>query len=801
MSNESFWTELQSFHDRIPTIDQHRRAARAAALSACAMDLNQRLHGILKTLNLRALAQRCLTSVPTLPSRRAEHLQDRERWQPFDGVFVRAFFVLNGRVDGQRRLALAGSDHWNEAQLSWHFDEARFRGFVPTVLLELVPESSVDRQTGQGNAYLLYLHADRIRIADGDAVLHVADDRPALRRLSKLYDGIAMLSQVAREPLPVSPLPSLSKLQACWQDVALPPAQKEALLRLVFRFLLNEPGAPRSVLLSGPTGVGKSLIAQRLFASTDGWLTDLDEVLNTDDRPRERARILGQHWSVPERFSSGAEECRPNVLLLEDVEQWFPGESHVRTDRLISGQVQRWFVRRWDEAVTEARLPERKRPWQEAPPARVLLVATTRDATALDPAIRARFDLEVTISLPDATLRDTLVRQRLDQVPSQSGLADRDADGKAEEAAAIRELVNASQGLSGRELCALFDAMDNRRSRSEHLQTALESLQRRRQQNNPRVDSSAGWDRLVLPDATRETLMDLVFQLREAPTLRQAGFKPATAVLLYGPPGTGKTQSARTLANEAGLAFIAASTAELKAGYIGQSGERVRSLFAKARAQAPAILFLDELDAVATDRDGGGGDSFTHEVVNQLLQELDGVHDHSDQPVLVIAATNRKDALDPAMLSRFRETLLLDLPTREERLKLLELLLTPLTMEDAARQAMRDWVGDGRIETVNPERFKENSPPASHRDIEQWVNRVLGYSLRRLRQRRSLRGNEAAVNGPVDLAVTVSDVLMGLGVDAATANPAANQPDSASLSEPSTEQAIQVAPTHWREAA
>jgi len=801
MPNESFWTDLHSFYNRIPEIDQRRREARTAALAACAMDLNQRLHGILQTLNLRALSQRCSASVPTLPSRRVEHLQDRERWQPFVGGYVRAFFVLDGRLDGQRRLALAGSEHWNEAQLSWHFDEARFRGFVPTVLLELVPESSVDRQTSHGNAYLLYLHADRIRIADGDALLHIADDLPALRRLSELYDSIAILSQLAREPLPVSPLPTLSRLQSCWQDVALPPAQKEALLRLVLRFLLNEPGAPRSVLLSGPTGVGKSLIAKRLFVSTDGGLTDLDEALNTDDRPRERARMLGQYWSVPERFSSGTEECRPNVLLLEDVEQWFPGESHVRTDRLISSQVQRWFVRRWDEAVAEARLPERKRPWQEVPPARVLLVATTRDATALDPAIRARFDLEVTIALPDATLRDTLIRQRLDQVPSQSGLVDRDPEGMAQESSAISALVSASQGLSGRELGALFDAIDNSRSRAEHLQTALESLQRRRQQNNPRVDATAGWDRLVLPDTTRETLMDLVFQLREAPTLRQAGFKPATAVLLYGPPGTGKTQSARTLANEAGLAFIAASTAELKAGYIGQSGERVRALFANARAQAPAILFLDELDAVATDRDGGSGDSFTHEVVNQLLQELDGVRDHGDQPVLVIAATNRKEVLDPAMLSRFRETLLLDLPTREERLKLLELLLTPLTMEDAARQAMRDWVGNGRIEGVNLDRLNGNSPPASHRDIEQWINRVLGYSVRRLRQGRSLRGNDPAVSDPVDLAVTVSDVLMSLGVDVANANPAANQSDSASLSEPSTEQAIQVALTHWREAA
>ena len=90
-------------------------------------------------------------------------------------------------------------------------------------------------------------------------------------------------------------------------------------------------------------------------------------------------------------------------------------------------------------------------------------------------------------------------------------------------------------------------------------------------------------------------------------------------VLLFGPPGTGKTQIARTLANKAKCNFIAASTADLKAGFVGQSGQRVKALFDSARAQAPTILFLDEIDALAADR--SAADSFVQEAVTQLLQE------------------------------------------------------------------------------------------------------------------------------------------------------------------------------------
>jgi SpoVK/Ycf46/Vps4 family AAA+-type ATPase len=124
--------------------------------------------------------------------------------------------------------------------------------------------------------------------------------------------------------------------------------------------------------------------------------------------------------------------------------------------------------------------------------------------------------------------------------------------------------------------------------------------------------------------------------------------------LLYGPPGTGKTQIARTLSKESGVAFIAAGPADLKAGFLGQSVQKVNELFQRARDKAPCILFIDEIDSGAPDRSGANADQYTIEIVNELLRQMDGVR-KSDRHVFVLAATNLPGLVDPALLSRFEE--------------------------------------------------------------------------------------------------------------------------------------------------
>ena len=188
------------------------------------------------------------------------------------------------------------------------------------------------------------------------------------------------------------------------------------------------------------------------------------------------------------------------------------------------------------------------------------------------------------------------------------------------------------------------------------------------------VDPNATWDRLILSDSTLKTLQQTSGLLQHAESFTQRGISVPRGILLVGPPGTGKTQIARTLARESGLHFVGASIADLKAGYLGQSGQRVREMFQRARASAPSILFIDELDVLTPARSIDEADNFTRELTGQLLQELDGINALS-KTVFVLAATNLPDTVDSAILSRFPKHIEVPLPGIEEKVRILKVLL------------------------------------------------------------------------------------------------------------------------------
>lgn len=766
--SETFWPAIQPLLDRSHDVVDQRNAQRLRAIAAAVRQLDPVFEQVLQGLNLTELVNRCQRCEPALPVQRIESLSASLHWREVRGVYLRAFYVLHQIGNGRRRLVVAHALEWNPSCAVWHGGDGDYRGFVATVMLELAIPQRDGKQPSAGRSYSLLLHPDRIRVADSEAVWREPALQTTLSRLAEMQYDIETLTRLSRaEPLN-APAVNAAQLAVPWQPVALPPAQKEALVRLQCDLLVNAPGSPRSVLISGPTGVGKSLVARALMDGLGAETVNLDDRLNRLEGNKAIVEQLERDWHAPEVIADDPPDALPRVLLLEDCEQWFTMDHGGRSEPSVHPGILRSFLRHWDAAVTARDEPiaDLTGTHSGIAPPRVLFIATTRHPERLDRAVRSRFDLHVEIALPDAACRERLIMQAMadDAVPSTAC---------AVAPAPIRQsLVTSSRGLSARELCATVRSVmrqDCDGPSGDRASRLLAVLNRRRQRDNPSVDATARWDRLVLPVATRETLEDLVFQLQEATALRQAGFKPAAAVLLHGPPGTGKTQSARTLANEAGLAFIAASTAELKAGYIGQSGERVRSLFAEARRRAPAILFLDEIDAVAADRDGGNSDSFNQEVVTQLLQELDGVRDHSGEPVLVVAATNRIAVLDPALRSRFRETLKLDLPTPDERAQLLERLLKPLTVESDARALMFASVKQpmcGNTAT-RPGANVDGSGSLhleSHRDIEQWVHRVLGLSVRRVRHLRSASSPDGEVLPLSELLrITREDVVSSFG--------------------------------------
>lgn len=175
-----------------------------------------------------------------------------------------------------------------------------------------------------------------------------------------------------------------------------------------------------------------------------------------------------------------------------------------------------------------------------------------------------------------------------------------------------------------------------------------------------------------IPDVKWEAvggLESLKRELREAvewpfkygDLLRHAGLRPVKGILLYGTPGTGKTLLAKAVASQGGLNFISVKGPALLSKYVGESEKGIREVFKKARQAAPCILFFDEIDGLAPTRGGDAGDSgVSRRVISQLLTEMDGVEELKG--VLIIAATNRKDMLDPALLRPGRFDILLELP-------------------------------------------------------------------------------------------------------------------------------------------
>lgn len=180
------------------------------------------------------------------------------------------------------------------------------------------------------------------------------------------------------------------------------------------------------------------------------------------------------------------------------------------------------------------------------------------------------------------------------------------------------------------------------------------------------------WNDLVLDNKTKRELRQMQLMLEKPDLARELGVEPPTGILLKGAPGTGKTTIARILANEAKCRFFSITPADINQMYVGESEKRVKELFARARANAPAIIFIDEIDALLPARQGGIA-IHSDKVVNQFLQEMDGMTPNSR--VFIVGATNRPDMLDPAVLrgGRLSREIEIPLPDRDARRQLLAL--------------------------------------------------------------------------------------------------------------------------------
>lgn len=210
------------------------------------------------------------------------------------------------------------------------------------------------------------------------------------------------------------------------------------------------------------------------------------------------------------------------------------------------------------------------------------------------------------------------------------------------------------------------------------------------------TDQSVGYDDVAGVDSAKQDLQEIIDFLRDPERFRALGAKMPKGVLLMGPTGTGKTLLAKAKAHEAGVPFFSISGSEFIEMFVGVGASRVRDMFQEARKRAPALIFIDEIDSVGRVRGTGlgGGNDEREQTLNQVLAEMDGFS--ADEAVVVLAATNRPDVLDPALLrpGRFDRKVTLELPQQSARLAILNVhtrkvpMDTDVDMEELSRMTV-----------------------------------------------------------------------------------------------------------------
>ncbi|CQR50176.1 MULTISPECIES: CDC48 family AAA ATPase [Haloferax] len=411
----------------------------------------------------------------------------------------------------------------------------------------------------------------------------------------------------------------------------------------VFAHLGIEP--PKGVLLHGPPGTGKTLIAKAVANEVDASFT-------TISGPEVLSKYKGESEEKLREVFQSARENAPAIIFFDEI------------DSIAS--------KRDDGGDLENRVVGQLLSLMDGLDARgdVVVIGATNRVDSLDPALRrgGRFDREIEIGVPNETGRREILDVHTRRMPLAEdvdigrlasrthGFVGADLESLAKEAAMTalrrvrREGGGGSGGGSGSEggdnRVAVADMTVTRADFESAMATVEPSAMREYVAEQP----TEGFEGVGGLDDVKRTLERAVtWPLTYAPLFEAASTDPPTGVLLHGPPGTGKTMLARAIAAESGVNFIHVAGPELLDRYVGESEKSVREVFDRARQAAPSIVFFDEIDAIATDRDSAGSDSgVTERVVSQLLTEMDNAADNPN--LVVLAATNRRDALDPALL-------------------------------------------------------------------------------------------------------------------------------------------------------
>jgi transitional endoplasmic reticulum ATPase len=541
-----------------------------------------------------------------------------------------------------------------------------------------------------------------IRISvDGDFIRFVKDrliDRPATRGDTLLImmlghsvpflvvntrpNGIVKISPttditIMSEPVPELEIPSRTtyediggldeEMRRIREMVELPLRHPE-----IFQRLGIDP--PKGVLLHGPPGCGKTLLARAVANESEANFYAING-------PEIMSKFYGESEARMRKMFEDAEKNAPSILFIDEIDAIAPKRSEV------TGEVERRVV-----AQLLASMDGLKGRGH------VIVIGATNRPDGLDPALRrpGRFDREIEIGIPDRDGRFEII-----QIHTRGMPLEEDVD--------LKHVSEITHGYTGADLEALsresamkalrryLPQIDLEEKRIPHevldemvvtgndilgaFREVTPTAMREVYIESPNVP----WDEVGGLEGVKQNLMEAVeWPLKNPEMFVRLGITPPKGILLHGPPGCGKTLLARAVATESEANFISVRGPEVFSKWVGESEKAIREIFRKARMAAPSIIFFDEFDALVPARGMGAGDSrVTERVISQLLTEIDGLL--TLQNVLVIAATNRPDMIDPAVLrpGRFDRRVYVPPPDEKARLKILEIKTKDMPLDDS----------------------------------------------------------------------------------------------------------------------
>ena len=435
--------------------------------------------------------------------------------------------------------------------------------------------------------------------------------------------------------------------------------------------------APKGVLLYGPPGTGKTLLAKAVANESQAHFISISG-------PEIMSKFYGESEARLREIFKEAREKAPSIIFVDEIDSIAPKREEV------TGEVERRVVSQMLSLMDglEAR-------------GKVIVISATNRPNAIDPALRrpGRFDREIEIKVPDKKGRKEILQIHSRNMPLAAD--DQELPVNIEKIAAV------SHGYVGADLEYLCkeaamkclrrllpelnleeekippETLDKLIVNADDFKKALVEVTPSGMREVFIENPDVSWEEIGgLAEVKRELMEAVEWPMKYPGLYDKLGHKMPRGILLHGPSGTGKTLMAKAVATESEANFVSVRGPELLSKWVGESERGIREIFKRARQSAPCVIFFDEIDSIAPIRGAGGETAVTERVVSQLLTELDGMENMHG--VVVLAATNRADMIDPALLrpGRFDKIISIPLPDKDGRKMVIEIHSKDIPLAD-----------------------------------------------------------------------------------------------------------------------